>query len=114
MYSMPALITLSLVAFFFVKGAVGILGKERESRRLAKDLKDEKAVLVEREQELKEDISRLKTEEGIQNEIRSKFSVTREGEYVAIIVDDRRLSTSTDASGPRWYKKWWNGLKNLW
>lgn len=108
MYSMPALVALSFLTFFFVKGMVGVLGKERETRRLARGLESEVAALVVREKELRKDIGLLETEEGVQNEIRGKFSVTREGEYVAIIVDDRRSSTSTDNLALPWYKKFWN------
>ncbi len=64
------------------------------------------AMLALREQELKENIARLKTEEGINNEIREKFSVTQEGEYVAVIIDDKKTSSSTDSALP-WYKRFW-------
>lgn len=106
-YSIPSLIILLVVAFFLVRGATAVINKERESSARSKDLKEKMITLTAREQELKEGISRLQTEEGIKNEIKERFSVTQEGEYVAVIVDDRRVSSSTDGSAMPWYKRFW-------
>ena len=104
-YSVPSLILLSFVAFFIAKGAVKILGKEQESSARARELEARVSALVLREQELKEGIARLETEEGVKEEIKDRFNVTEEGEHVAIIVDEKRSATSTNASELSWYKR---------
>ena len=107
-YSVPSLIVLLIVTIFLVRGVFGILVKERESGKDSKNMKDEINTLVTRESELKERIHRLETEEGMQNEIRERFNVTQEGEFVAVIVDDRGISASTDDSMLPWYRKFLN------
>ncbi|MCR4334526.1 MAG: septum formation initiator family protein [Patescibacteria group bacterium] len=44
---------------------------------------------------LKEEVDRLNTQEGIEEEIRNKFSVVKEGEQVAIIVESTNKATTT-------------------
>lgn len=107
LYSIPSLLFLLIIALLLARGAVGVINKERESSRQAKELEDRMTSLTAREQELKEGIENLKTEEGIRDEIKERFSVTQEGEYVAVIVDDRRSATSTDDENLTWYKKLW-------
>lgn len=107
LYSFPSLIILLVITFFLAKGAIGVIGKSLESYQRSKNLEEKAEALAVREQELKEGIARLQTEEGVKNEIKERFSVTQEGEYVAVLVDDRRLASSTDGSDLSWYKKLW-------
>lgn len=106
-YSLPALIFLALITFVLAKGAIGVLGKGRESSEMMRDLEEKANTLALREIELKEDITRLETEEGIREEIRDKFSVTEEGEFVAVIVDERRATSSDGDNKSPWYKRLW-------
>ncbi len=109
-YSIPSLIILSIITFFLVKGALEVMGKERESLGYSKDLERKAAVLVLREQELKENIHRLQTEEGIKGEIKERFNVTQAGEYIAVVVDDPRAASSTDDRASPWYKRLWSAI----
>lgn len=110
LYSFPSLIIVFIVAILLARGAIGILTKERESSARIVDLKERATSLSLREQELREGVTRLQTEEGVKDEIKNKFSVTQEGEYVAIIVDDRRVFTTTDNVKLPWYKRLWNDI----
>ncbi|MEX2013656.1 MAG: hypothetical protein WD897_01965 [Parcubacteria group bacterium] len=112
-YSIPSLIILSIVAFFLVKGALGVMNKEWASSKYSKELEEKAAALVIRERELREGVRRLGTEEGIKDEIRERFSVTQEGEFVAVIVDDRRVASSTDDSVLPWYRKFLDVIMSL-
>jgi len=107
-YSLPLLIVLFIITFFLAKGAIGVMNKERESSRISKDLEEKAKIFSLREQELEEDIARIQTEEGIKDEIKERFSVIQEGEHVAVIVDERNSSSSTDDSTLPWYRKFWN------
>lgn len=106
-YSIPALVALLILAFFLARGALKVLNKEWESSARLKNLAEKAAVITLREQELKGDIARLQTEEGVKDEIKGRFNVIQEGEHVAVIVDDRGTSSSTDISTLSWYKKLW-------
>ena len=104
-YSWPSLILVALIGFFLAKGALGMVSKERESARRVGELEDKATALALREESLAEGIRRLGTPEGIMDEIKEKFSVTREGEYVAIIIDSKNKATSTESMLNSWYKK---------
>ncbi|MDO8565284.1 MAG: septum formation initiator family protein [bacterium] len=108
-YSWPALVLLVLVAFFLAKGAVGMIAKERQSAGRVAELDAKATALALREQSLEAGIAKLGTEEGILEEIKDKFSVTREGEYVAIIVDEKSKDKSAE-NKEIWYKKLWNAI----
>jgi len=107
-YSIPSIIILSIIAFFLVRGALGVMGKEWESSGRSKDLEKKAAALILREQELRESVARLQTEEGIKGEIKERFNVTQAGEYVAVVVDDPRASSSTNDRASPWYKRLWS------
>src|SRR3989344_1787768 len=97
-YSIPSIAVLLLLAILLVRGAVKIVDKERESTRLKEELEAKALSMTDRKGELEANIASLHTEEGIKNEIREKFSVTEEGESVALIVDDRRATSTADES----------------
>ena len=109
-YSLPFLVLLFIITFILAKGAIGVLGKGRESVEMTRNLKEKAASLAMREMELKEDIARLETEEGLREEIRDKFSVTEEGEFVAVIVDERRATSSDGVGDLPWYKRLWTAI----
>ncbi|MDO8424200.1 MAG: hypothetical protein Q7S54_01145 [bacterium] len=113
MYSIPTLCLLALVSFALAKGAFGIFVKERESSRVVRELEEKTLAAEERKSTLEASIARLLTEEGIVEEIKNKFNVTREGEYVAIIVDERFKATTTDVSGEIWYKRLWAAMTRI-
>ena len=72
-YSIPSLIILLITAFFLVKGTVRVMDKGWESSERSRDLEKRAAALILREEELKGDIARLQTEEGVRDEIKEKF-----------------------------------------
>ena len=112
LYSPIVLLLLSILVFFMAKGAASVMNKERESRAKVSELDKESQKLESRQKMLQANIGKLETEEGVIEEIRQKFNVTREGENVTIIVDNQEKlnTTSKDAT---WYKKWWNAIIQL-
>jgi cell division protein FtsB len=114
LYSWLSLGALLVIAFFLVKGAFGIIQIERKSAERVRELEKEAAELSLREDKLRTEIEHLKTPEGVVDAIKDKFSVTREGEYVAIIVDERSQATSSEKETGGWLAGLWQGVKNLW
>ena len=113
LYSWPALILMVVLVFFLIKGSAEVMVKERESAKRVENLEKETEALSAREAELRDGIARLQTEEGIVEEIREKFSVAREGEYVAIIVDEKANASSTESTEGSWYKKILGAIMSL-
>ncbi|KND48813.1 MAG: hypothetical protein AB200_00025 [Parcubacteria bacterium C7867-005] len=111
LYSTPGLVVLLIVAFFMIRGAYGVIVKERESSKYVEDLEKKIGSLSQRQEDLRDGIGRLETEEGIETEIKEKFSVSKPGERVVVVVDQRKISTSSATSSIPWYKRL---LKSLW
>lgn len=109
-YSIPSLCLLALISFVMAKGALGVFLKERESANVLRELEAKALAGEERQKELEGSIERLKTEEGIVEEIKNKFSVTREGEHVAVIIDERSRATTTNTLEKAWYKRFWTAI----
>ncbi len=114
LYSIPALILLVVVAFLLARGAAGIFAKERQSAQVLEDLREDNAVLAKREESLKQDIASLRTEEGIIEEIRRKFNVTRPGEHLAIVLEEKPRVTNTSTGAFDRFKMGWSWFLGLW
>ncbi len=114
LYSLPSLLLLSLLTVLFAKGAVTIFSKERESSHKVSELEAKVAQLENREGELKTDIEKLETPEGIVEEIKEKFSVSQEGEHVAVIVEESSHKTLTSTTTVEMIKNWWQKTKKFW
>ncbi len=114
LYSTPALIALLVITIFAIRGAYGVVVKDRESQRYVDNLKAKITLLSARESELKVQIARLGTDEGIDTLIKEKFSVSKEGEKVAVILDRDDKSTSTSQVELNWLQKLWRGFLDLW
>jgi cell division protein FtsB len=68
---------------------------------------NENVELKKREKMLSSEIERLKTKEGIEEEIRNKFNVVKPGEHLVVIVDD--ASTSKNETTEK-NTGWWESL----
>jgi len=76
-----------------------------EQDRLAAEL----AELEERKSELERLIASLKTERGLEEEVRTKFQVSKPGEKTVILVEpDAKVGEEDDAD-----ESWWQWVKNL-
>lgn len=67
--------------------------------------------LEARKTELEKELSRLSTERGIEEELREKFPVAKEGENVVVIVDEPAESASLEGSTSKpsffdFFKNW--------
>ncbi len=101
-----------LLVFVFLFSLLIILGnstrkvynKNIEAEKALVRMEQEIKELKDRQTELKDSQERLKTQEGIEYEIRKKFSVAREGEHVAIIVDSQSTSTESVETNTSWQK----------
>lgn len=113
LYSWLSLSVVAMATVFLIKGAAGVLIIERESADKVKILEGQSEVLTLRERGLEDEIRKLQTDEGRIEAIKEKFSATRAGEYVAIIVDERKEATSTEGRGGVWYKRWWDVIVSL-
>lgn len=87
--SRPVLVFLGLLVIFFAWGVFNLMGKMRvtiENKRLVEN----KVIELEKERiKLSTNIAKLKTESGIEENIRQKFGLAKEGEVMIIVMDDK-------------------------
>ncbi|HAS85014.1 MAG TPA: hypothetical protein DCS23_03030 [Candidatus Yonathbacteria bacterium] len=90
---------LAVMLFFAGKGAWGIHQKAQiaiSERNIAQRSMLE---MEERTAELQSSLIHLKSDIGVEEEIRQKYSVVRPGEEVVVIVDDRAKKSENSEAG---------------
>lgn len=116
LYSPISVIFLLLILLLLGKAILGAYQKERLSyENLSKD-KSELQALLDRKKNLAQSVEYLKTEEGVEAEIRSKFRVAKEGESVAVIVDNDATSVpkqNLDNNNQEKSQGFWEKLLNF-
>ncbi len=105
MYNRITICVLGVLALFFLHSTWSVYKKKVESE----DMKALTSLRVDelraRDAELKNKIAKLDTEAGLEEEIRSKFSVAKENEAMVIVIDDEnQKSSSTAAKSGFWGK----------
>ncbi len=101
--SKPVLIVLAVGVFFFAWGVVSFLNK-MDDTRLKREMAEKKvAELKIQKEKLATDIAKLKTEDGVEESIRDKFGLAKEGEQVVVIIDDKsQQKKEGESSGGFW------------
>ena len=108
-----ALLLLAIAVFLIISNW-RILGKTVESIKLRQVAEVNLSEATHREQELSVKLDELKTEEGIDKEIRTRFPVAKPGEEVIMIVpgDDNATDSDVGVSSESWWDKFINFFKN--
>jgi len=113
-YSIPALLVLLIITILAIRAAYSVVMKDKESAQYVSELKVKMTTLTTKETQLKTEIARLGTDEGINTLIKEKFSVSEPGEHVAIIVDQPVATSSNSTGNLNWFQKLWRSFLNLW
>ncbi len=87
-----------------------LLEKERETSKKKEQILSQIEDLREREDLLKKDIAKLNTEIGIEETIRDKYQVVKEGEKMVVIVD-RNEQVQNDLSLEKENHNFWSWIK---
>jgi cell division protein FtsB len=107
--SKPVLIFLTILALFFSFGVIGFMAKLHtvvENRKIAEN----KLAELELEKEkLSSSIAKLETNEGVEESIRTKFGLAKEGEGLIMIVEDKNTPEPTPkkSEGPLSFLFFW-------
>jgi cell division protein FtsB len=105
----PLVFILLLAVFLFMGRAVWrVYSHEKLSAQDLERTENKLASVNEREAVLKKQVDTLGTPQGIDDEIRSKFNVTKAGEGVAVIVNDFNATSATSA--PAVDRSWWQNF----
>jgi cell division protein FtsB len=87
--SKPVLILLSIMVLVFAWSVLGLLGRMQETAQNKKIAEDKITELQKRKGSLSSEIDDLKTEQGVEENIREKFGLAKDGEGMIIIEDDK-------------------------
>ena len=109
-HSPVSLAILFCILVVFVYNMVDLFKKERETAKKKELIQEQIDTLTKREKILSEDIKKLETEEGVEDIIREKYQVTKEGEKMVVIVDENeQTQNKEEESSPKhgfvnWFK----------
>lgn len=106
LYSRLTLIALGILAAITASAAYRMYQKAAETGEKRTAAVREEETLKSKTGDLESHLSQLKTERGIEEEIRKKYRVVKEGESVIIVVDDQ--SNAANAAGAQ------SGFQSLW
>lgn len=101
------------IACFMLLSAYERYAVERETAQKLEERMNELRLIEEREATLQKSVEHMKNERGIEEEIRNRFDVAKEGEEVVIILEDektnmRPLSTSSASSTTEKKRHWYD------
>ena len=104
-YSGPALLLLLMLAFLVLRATWSAYQKETASVAALKETENEWQRLNERNLKLTGSIKRLQTPRGLEEEIREKFSVAREGEKMAVVVGGDNQSEEKKSADKSFFER---------
>ncbi len=109
-FSLPVVLLLLGANFLVWRGVVKFFDKHQGNYSERIRLSEELFELENREMDLQASIADLKTKKGIEEEIRTKFNVAKEGERVVTILDNQSLTSSPPAEEEGTFKKVWGAV----
>lgn len=114
LYSWPVVAVLLLILIVLVMSTWDVFVKYTRSAYEVQQAEGERQELLERRAELENDIAHLQSERGIEEEIRDKFNVAKEGEEVVVIVDGPEQEV-VEENEPQsfWQRMWGNVTKRF-
>ena len=114
LHSKPVLVLLGILVLFFAWGVTGFLGKMNITRENRKIVENKVAELQKEKEKLSSDIAKLKTDQGVEESIREKFGLAKEGEGQIVIVEDKNPPAITDTSSGGFFSFFWNSAIVVW
>ena len=111
-HSPLALLALFCLLVLFAYNMVGLIAKERETSKKKELVLAQIETLRAREKNISSDIAKLKTDEGVEETIREKYQVAKEGEKMVTIIDSEKSSTDIE-SDPLENHSFWGWIKSL-
>ena len=102
-HSWPILAFLGILLVFFAFAVFRLTIKMKETSKNKEIAELKVTELQTTKEKLFNDIENLKTETGLEENIRNKFGLVKEGEDLIIIVDNKENLDSSDETEPNWF-----------
>lgn len=94
-YSKTTIFVLLVILVILARSAWGMYEKNQLASYHREKSEEELLELKNRVENLSANVSRLKTDRGVEEEIRKNFSVSKDGEYVITVIDPANLNDET-------------------
>ncbi len=107
LHSLPVLVFLGIVLLFFTWGVFRFLVKMGDTSKNRNIAEMKVAELEKSKDKLTLDIQSLKTEKGLEENIRDKFGLAKEGEGLIVVVDEKNSSKEEEKPKQSWFKSLW-------
>ena len=91
-----------------VRGIWGVYQKEQESRALRQEAEAQLDNLKDRESGLRESISQLKSDRGMEEVLREEYELARDGEGVIVIVEPKAAPSEPQPSTFQRIRGWFS------
>lgn len=112
LYAKATLFVLLIILIFVARGTYQVYQKAHIARTGQKEVEKSFEELALHARELEQSVERLKSEQGIEGEIRQKFTVARPGEEVVVIVDESTKKSKNGEAEER--QSFWQTILRLW
>lgn len=108
MSSFWVLLPLAVLLAFLTRGTWNIYIKDRESVADLRSSQDRLISLERRKENISNAIDKLKTDAGIESEIRDRFQMAKEGEQEVIIMENSADKATSTSAKLGFLQKIWN------
>jgi cell division protein FtsB len=105
LYSTGVLVILGIIVFFLGRATWDVYQKAKLTSENRQEALDELTRLQKQEATLKAELERLQTDRGVEEELRAKFNVAKEGEQVITIVSPQNTSEDGGEQKLSWWKR---------
>lgn len=111
LYSKGMLFALSVIFVIFAQSTWKLWQRERETARETEALGSELLALTAKEATLSSRVEALKTDRGVEEAIREKFKVAKQGEGVVVVVDPKEKGDTIGETNP--FIAWLKGIREF-
>lgn len=91
-----------------VRGLWGVYQKEQESRKLREEAEAQLQNLKKRESGLRESISQLKSDRGVEAVLREEYELARDGEGLIVIVEPNPPPSAPEPTPFQRFRSWFS------
>lgn len=113
-YSLPVIVILLILVVFLARATWKAYNESVETKKQVALMQAEFDEVYSRTNSLSQGLASLKTQEGIEKEIRKKFSVAKEGEQVVVVIEDNATPTTSDIQEKKgFFGRLIDGIKNI-
>ena len=110
LYAPITILVLAVLVVVLVRGAFRAYQSERASQAQLQNIEQSASELSARESFLKQQTERLQSPRGLEEELRNKYPVAKQGEHVVIIVEPKEGSSNNVSTSSRGF---WSTIVNF-